>query len=210
MKRFNEGGFSKEQEEWLGGADRTDPYILARMRSAVPNKEKDSDMETMSGKNKMIDDDTRSRAMDFVNKKTPESKPEIKKKAVTTKPVTPKPADTKTVSPKSESTKTEEKTVAQEKEKPVDNNEYLNRSRSVVEGAKNAAKQLTTLRNYDPLQKMGDVFSGIRKWGQTPLDEQAKKFRSYSSSNMKKGGSVKASSASKRADGCAIRGKTRA
>lgn len=38
VKRFSEGGFSAEQEEWLGGADRTDPYILARMRSAVPDK----------------------------------------------------------------------------------------------------------------------------------------------------------------------------
>jgi hypothetical protein len=36
-KRFQEGGFTKEQEEWLGGADRTDPYILARMRKAVPD-----------------------------------------------------------------------------------------------------------------------------------------------------------------------------
>jgi hypothetical protein len=36
-KRFAEGGFSKEQESWLGGADRTDPYILARMRKAVPD-----------------------------------------------------------------------------------------------------------------------------------------------------------------------------
>lgn len=37
MKKFAEGGFSKEQEEWLGGADRTDPIILARMRAAVPD-----------------------------------------------------------------------------------------------------------------------------------------------------------------------------
>lgn len=37
-KRFAEGGFSKEQESWLGGADRTDPIILARMRKAVPDE----------------------------------------------------------------------------------------------------------------------------------------------------------------------------
>lgn len=38
-RRFAEGGatFSAEQEKWLGGADRTDPYILARMRRAVPD-----------------------------------------------------------------------------------------------------------------------------------------------------------------------------
>ena len=38
MRKFAGGGFSAEQEEWLGGADRTDPYILARMRRAVPDK----------------------------------------------------------------------------------------------------------------------------------------------------------------------------
>ena len=38
-RRFDVGGstFSPEQEKWLGGADRTDPYILARMRRAVPD-----------------------------------------------------------------------------------------------------------------------------------------------------------------------------
>ena len=38
-RRFAAGGetFSPEQEKWLGGADRTDPYILARMRRAVPD-----------------------------------------------------------------------------------------------------------------------------------------------------------------------------
>jgi len=40
MRKFAEGGFSSAQEEWLGGADRTDPYILARMRSAVPDEAK--------------------------------------------------------------------------------------------------------------------------------------------------------------------------
>ena len=38
VRRFQEGGFSAEQEKWLGGADRTDPYILRRMRNAVPDK----------------------------------------------------------------------------------------------------------------------------------------------------------------------------
>jgi hypothetical protein len=39
-KRYDDGGrtFSAEQEAWLGGADRTDPYILARMERAVPTK----------------------------------------------------------------------------------------------------------------------------------------------------------------------------
>jgi hypothetical protein len=40
VKKYAEGGsvFSKEEEDWLGGADRTDPFILARMRSAMGDK----------------------------------------------------------------------------------------------------------------------------------------------------------------------------
>jgi hypothetical protein len=38
VRRFQEGGFSAEQVKWLGGADRTDPHILRRMRNAVPDK----------------------------------------------------------------------------------------------------------------------------------------------------------------------------
>jgi hypothetical protein len=40
IKKYAEGGsvFSKEEENWLGGADRTDPYILARMRSSLGPK----------------------------------------------------------------------------------------------------------------------------------------------------------------------------
>ena len=40
MRKFEEGGLSKAQEEYLGGADRTDPYIMARMRKAVPDEPK--------------------------------------------------------------------------------------------------------------------------------------------------------------------------
>jgi len=40
MRRFEEGGLSKAQEDWLGGADRSDPYIMARMRKAVPDEPK--------------------------------------------------------------------------------------------------------------------------------------------------------------------------
>jgi hypothetical protein len=36
-KRFDEGGLSQAQQDWLGGADRNDPIIMARMRAAVPD-----------------------------------------------------------------------------------------------------------------------------------------------------------------------------
>ena len=35
IKKFADGGFTAEEEKYLGGADRTDPFILARMRSAL-------------------------------------------------------------------------------------------------------------------------------------------------------------------------------
>jgi hypothetical protein len=42
VKKFAEGGstgaFTADEEKWLGGADRTDPFILARMKSAMGNK----------------------------------------------------------------------------------------------------------------------------------------------------------------------------
>ena len=52
VRRFAEGGFSAAQEDWLGGADRTDPYILARMRSAVPDQAgpSESTIEDESGR----------------------------------------------------------------------------------------------------------------------------------------------------------------
>jgi hypothetical protein len=70
VKRFQEGGFTKEQEEWLGGADRTDPYILARMRKAVPDKPKSEKKdeptiktETKQGENPNINAETRLKAV---------------------------------------------------------------------------------------------------------------------------------------------------
>ena len=37
-KRYDAGGLSDAQKEWLGGADQNDPIIMARMRSAVPDE----------------------------------------------------------------------------------------------------------------------------------------------------------------------------
>lgn len=62
----------------------------------------------------------------------------------------------------------------------TDDNAYLNRSRGLVEGAKNLLEPFTHLRNYDPLQKAGDVAANIRNWGQTPVGEQAAAFRAAS------------------------------
>jgi hypothetical protein len=204
VRRFQEGGFSKEQEEWLGGADRTDPYILARMRKAVPDAPQTSKKESFStteGQNKNIGDDVRARAMKSVSgDDTPAAKP--KKTAA---PVKTAPAKTEVV--KAEETKEEPKSST--------DNAYLKRSRAVTDAVKNTAGEFTKLRNYNPLAKLSDLAEGISskvsRFTKEPLSEQADKFRSRSmmaEKGMKKGGKV--SSASKRADGCAIRGKTRA
>lgn len=37
IAKMADGGLSPDQQAWLGGADATDPFILARMRAAVPN-----------------------------------------------------------------------------------------------------------------------------------------------------------------------------
>jgi len=44
VKKYADGGtvFSDEETKWLGGADRTDPIILARMRAALGNTPKDT------------------------------------------------------------------------------------------------------------------------------------------------------------------------
>jgi hypothetical protein len=54
-RRFDEGGstdayagMSDAQKQWLGGADPTDPYILARMRRAVPDEAPSAPVRNMS------------------------------------------------------------------------------------------------------------------------------------------------------------------
>jgi len=38
IRKFADGGFTSEEKSWLGGADATDPIILARMRAAMGDK----------------------------------------------------------------------------------------------------------------------------------------------------------------------------
>lgn len=160
MKKFAEGGFSKEQEEWLGGADRTDPFILARMRDAVPDKKiKESVVEETSA--------------DLDPYGAANKKPAAIEKTVVKTKVTP--------SKKSET----------------------------IEEAKSEKKP------YIDIPKSSDI--GLRQFrsdGISPMERLLKSITGGKSQRtmaaekgMKSGGKV--SSASKRADGCAIRGKTK-
>jgi hypothetical protein len=184
IRRFQDGGvadedFTADQLKFLGGADRTDPYILARMRSKFPDKPKEMKQkkvfDTAEGENKNITDDVRGRAMRSVmaddspagktsygeQNELPSLTKKVSKK--TTAKITPKPTQSK---------------------KPVtDMNEMP-----------------------ESLRAPGYTSSSVIKKPVRPSRENTNV--SDMTYPMKKGGMV--SSASKRADGCAIRGKTRA
>jgi hypothetical protein len=203
MKRFQDGGvadenFTAAQLEFLGGADRTDPYILARMRKAAPDAPKETvtkreSFDTSEGQNKNISDETRARAMKSVSTdEAPAAKP---KKTAPAKTAPAKVEVTKEVvveKAKEEPKKTTKSTV------PADFGKVsLPKSFSASGGntePKKSTARLSPVSLPDPLAKF--------------KKQKGDKDTAYSDAGYKKGGMV--SSASKRADGCAIRGKTRA
>jgi hypothetical protein len=157
MRKFADGGFTPDQEAWLGGADRTDPYILARMRAAVP-------------------DAVTPAAEDVITPADVGAPKEVEKTVVKTK-----------VSPTKKS-ETVKSVTASEDKKP-----------------------------YIDIPKSSDI--GLRQFrsdGVSPVERLIKSLTGSKSQRtmaaekgMKKGGSVKVSSASKRADGCCVKGKTK-
>ena len=206
MKRFQDGGvadenFTAAQLEFLGGADRTDPYILARMRSKFPDAPKTAAKED-SGE---LRDETGEKSKIRRNTETGELysteasfKPTVKNSPVTE---TKKPVAVKTTEvvvektkeqPKEEPKKTTKSTI------PADFGKVsLPKSFSASGGntePKKSTARLSPVSLPDPLAKF--------------KRQKGDKDTAYSDAGYKKGGMV--SSASKRADGCAIRGKTRA
>ena len=163
VRKFSEGGFSKAQEEWLGDhADRTDPFILARMRAAVPDKVKDTYENNAPYKN---DDQGLSK---------PYVKPEDKTTSVekTTVKKTPKSLEIKKA--------------------------------DIVTDINEMPEKLKA-----PGYKMSDKVRLPNKPDIKPnLSKKVALNNKAPSTIYKSGGKV--SSASKRADGCCVRGKTRA
>jgi hypothetical protein len=219
VKRFQEGGFSAEQEEWLGGADRTDPYILARMRKAVPDRPQAKEsFESATGQNKNISDDVRERAMRSVMADdSPAGKtgygeqnelPAPVKKSITkTTVAVTKPVPKETAQEYKDRMK---KLTAKQGLERVEPEAIIPGPRMIASLLKSGAKLLgkDKLREYtmDEFERM------TPKLGREAL----KLTREPAKLGMKKGGSVKkmasggkVSSASKRGDGCAIRGKTK-
>jgi hypothetical protein len=163
MKKFAEGGFSAAQEEWLGGADRTDPFILARMRKAVPDvaerKGITGPVEGLSG---------------YGEQDEPEA---IEKTVVKTK-----------VTPSKKAAAVEEKTT-----------EVKTGKKPYIDIPENAPIGMRQFRSdgVSPIETLFKRMSGTKSQRTTAAEKK-----------MKTGGSVK-SSASKRGDGCAVRGKTK-
>ena len=218
VRKFQDGGFTAEQEEWLGGADRTDPYILSRMRSAVPDSPAQKvKFESATGQNKNISDDVRERAMRSVAADdSPAGKtgygeqnelPAPVKKTVTKTSVSvAKPAPAMPAEEKARM----QKLVSKQALERVEPEAIIPGPRMIASLLKSGAKMLgkNKLREYtmDEFERM------TPKIGR----ESLKLGRENPKLGMKKGGSVKkmasggkVSSASKRADGCAVRGKTK-
>ena len=195
VRKFQEGGFSAEQEEWLGGADRTDPYILARMRKAVPDK--------VTTKTTEVGDDSPAGKSGYGEENELPQVAEVKKTVTR-------------VSPSKPTTKPSTLPAMPQEEK--DRLAKLEKNQGLV-----------NVSPEDYIPGIGMV-KGVLKKGLTRLMKP--RMKTYSPSEfeamtpkigrenlklgMKKGGSVKkmasggkVSSASKRADGCAIKGKTR-
>ena len=216
VKRFQEGGFTEEQEEFLGGADRTDPYILARMRSKFPDKPQAKEsFETKTGRNANISDDVREKAMrSIMADDSPAGKtsygeqnelPEPVKKSITKTTVAVTKPETKSTAPAmpaEEKARMEKLSKSQALER-VEPEGYIPGPRMIANLLKSGANLLgkKKLREYsmDEFEKM------TPKLGREPLKLPMKKGGAVK--KMASGGKV--SSASKRGDGCAIRGKTK-
>jgi hypothetical protein len=216
VKRFQEGGFTEEQEEFLGGADRTDPYILARMRSKFPDKPQAKEsFETKTGRNANISDDVREKAMRSVMADdSPAGKtsygeqnelPEPVKRSVTKTTVAVTKPETKSTAPamSAEDKARIDKMIKKQELGRVEPEGFIPGPRMIANLLKSGANLLgkKKLREYsmDEFEKM------TPKLGREPLKLPMKKGGAVK--KMASGGKV--SSASRRGDGCAIRGKTK-
>jgi hypothetical protein len=185
MRKFEEGGLSKAQEEYLGGADRTDPFIMARMRKAVPDEPKAApkadtgELRDETGATSKIRRNTETGDLYSTEAPTPKAEAKSESKAES------KPA------PKAES-KSEmgptKKTTVQE----------------FKESLKKAPEMPGSYKKESTEKPKTKIEPGTFSFGKI-----AKNLREKAGiTSYKSGGAVK-SSASRRADGCAIRGKTK-
>ena len=180
------------------------------------------DFETKQGKNEAISDKTREKARKFVEDK--EDKEESIKPKATSRASTPTVKASKTEpksEPKSETAEEHKERMDKRiKEQGIERVEPENYvpgpgmlkgmlKSAARAGEKEVARTVTTKAGKDiPVKQSKPDFSGEAKEGMGVKSIKNKSGKEIPVTRMKSGGSV--SSASKRADGCAIRGKTRA
>ena len=203
MRKFDNGGLSKAQEEWLGGADRSDPIIMARMRRAVPDEPKaapkadTSELRDETGATSKIRRNTETG--DLYNTEAPTPKAETK----------PAP-------------KAETKPAAKAEAKPAPKAETKPAPKAESKSEMGPTKKTTVQDFRESLKKAPEMPGSYKKEsagsekpkakiepGTFSFGKIAKDLREKAGiTSYKSGGAVK-SSASRRADGCAIRGKTK-
>ena len=189
MRKFEEGGLSKAQEEWLGGADRSDPIIMARMRRAVPDEPKAApkadtgELRDETGATSKIRRNTETGDLYSTEAPTPKAAPKAEAKSESKAESKPAPK----AEPKSEMGPTKKTTVQ-------DFRESLKKAPEMPGSYKKESTEKPKTKIEPGTFGLGKIAKNLReKAGIT---------------SYKSGGSVK-SSASRRADGCAIRGKTK-
>jgi hypothetical protein len=198
MKRFEAGGLSDAQEEWLGGADRSDPIIMARMRAAVPDVKKettaDNDPYGAANKETTADNDPYGAASKSTS-------------------VTPKASKSTVKAVEKAAAKEEPK--AETKETPAKKNdvEELKKAikpsvpKSFKDAGGNTKATKSTAQMPSMAVKLPDPLANFDSKGRRMMGRETDDRRKGGAIKMASGGSV--SSASKRGDGCAVRGKTK-
>ena len=193
MRKFEEGGLSKAQEEWLGGADRTDPYIMARMRRAVPDEPKAAPAMSKADTGELRDE---TGATSKIRRNTETGD------LYSTEAPTPKPA------PKAEA-KSESKAESKPAPKAEPKSEMGPTKKTTVQEFRESLKKAPEMPGSYKKESAGSEKPKTKiEPGTFSFGKIAKNLREKAGiTSYKKGGSV--SSASRRADGCAIRGKTK-
>ena len=245
MKRFQEGGFTKEQEDFLGGADRTDPYILARMRSKFPDAPKaaakmdDGELRDETGTvSKNIKRNTETG--DLYSKEISVTPAATSTPAAESrKPVTVKTKEVVVEKTKDEPKKTAGSDLRNPKQKASGEepsflrgtkgynlSDITDKIKSKLPEGNDRRTEKQKAAGEEPSFLRGTKGYNLPKFkmpegsdrrtekqkaaGEEPSFLRGTKGYNLSDFGFKKGGEVKRSSASKRADGCAVRGKTRA
>jgi len=232
MRKFEEGGLSKAQEEYLGGADRTDPYIMARMRRAVPDEPKAAPAMPKADAGE-IRDETGMISKMRRNTETGElystDTSETKTVPKATSSAAPKTEAPKVAAPKAES-KSEAPAaksgpkVGRAGQAPAGLSEFQAKVQADAESkqGKTQKSQRTSAAEGKSGQSdssLGDFQARVQKEAEAGQGKGPSLFQrmmnqksqrtvaAEKSSGMRAGGKV--SSASSRGDGCAMRGKTR-